>query len=428
MRTAWRIGMSVALGAGLCCAQGRDLGAMMRERREAVAVSRLKTDDRIAYYQKRLKDKPDSAPDKLGLAAAYVQKMRESTDFGYLERASQLVDQVLKADGANYEAQRQRSEIEMHRHQFPQVAEHAAALTQQRPSDPYNWGLLGDALMERGDYPGAKKAYERMVELRPDLFSYNRIAYYHFVMGDGDQGLTLMSKAVQAGSPSPENTAWCLVEMGDMFFKTGRLTGAAQAYQAALTSFPGYHKAYFGLARLQAAKGQAKEAIESAKKAQAVVPMPEYAALLAELYRETGDQEQVKKQQALVDVTQKMGAAGGEKANRLIATIYADQNRNLDTAYQLAKSEFAVRNDVYSYDALAWVLYRQKKFDEAQRASEKALAFKTPEPLFYLHAGLIAEAMGRKAEAKQHLERWQALNPKYDLALAAQAESLLKQL
>ena len=92
-------------------------------------------------------------------------------------------------------------------------------------------------------------------------------------------------------------------------------------------------------------------------------------------------------------------AANGEKANRTLALILADNGRNLTRALDLARAEFDVRNDLYSWDALGWVLYKSKQFAEAAKASEKALAQNTPEPAFYFHAGMIAEANGDNGES-----------------------------
>ncbi len=70
---------------------------------------------------------------------------------------------------------------------------------------------------------------------------------------------------------------------------------------------------------------------------------------------------------------------------------FADQERHLDRALELAQNELNFRRDVYSYDALAWVLYKSKRFAEARVAMQKALAQKTPEPMFERHAKLILE-------------------------------------
>ena len=74
---------------------------------------------------------------------------------------------MISADSQNYEALRLRSEIELERHHFKQVAEYSRQLMNISPNDPWNWGTLGDALVEMGDYDGAAEAYQKMVSLRP---------------------------------------------------------------------------------------------------------------------------------------------------------------------------------------------------------------------------------------------------------------------
>jgi Flp pilus assembly protein TadD len=70
-----------------------------------------------------------------------------------------------------------------------------------------------------------------------------------------------------------------------------------------------------------------------------------------------------------------------------------------------------VRGDIYTYDALAWALYKNKQYAEAEEAMKKAMQFKTPEPAFYYHAGLIDSALGKKDEARKMLRKALELNP-----------------
>ena len=111
-----------------------------------------------------------------------------------------------------------------------------------------------------------------------------------------------------------------------------------------------------------------------------------------------------------------------------MALIYTDNGRNLKRALELAHAEFDVRNDVYSWDALSWVLYKNRQFAEAAKASEKALAQHTPEPGFYFHAGIIAEANGDKSRAKTLLAKALALNPEFDPRNAPIAKAALERL
>jgi len=405
----------------------RLLGAL-QDRALADHASALKTDERIALYETLVATKAENLHYQNLLATAYIQKMRETTDFAYVDRAERLINQVLSSEGNNYEALRLRSEIQLERHQFAQVAEYSRDMIRIAPDDSWNWGTLGDALMELGDYDHAADAYQKMVTLKPNLASYNRASYYRFVLGDAPGAVAVMKQAIAAGSSSSENTAWCLVDLGSLLFKTGQVDLAGQAYRTALATFRGYYPAYAGLGRLAAAQGNYSEAIEHYKRAQAAVPFPEYAAALADLFERTGNKDAATKQRDLIDVIDKMARAGNEKTNRNLALVYADQDRRLDRALELAQGELKVRGDVYTYDALAWSLYKNGKYEEAEQAAFKALKWGTPEPAFHYHAGMIAKARGKKEDAAKHLQRALALNPAFDWKQAAVANAALKEL
>ena len=391
-------------------------------------VARMTTDDRIQMYETLANYREQDFHYQNLLAGSFIQKMRETMDPGYLERASKIVQGVLAAEGSNYEALRLRSEIELERHDFTKVAEYSRELTATSPDDPWNWGTLGDSLMELGQYDKAADAYQRMVSLRPDLSSYNRASYYRFVAGDAAGAIEVMKKAIAAGSRSLENVAWCYVDIGNLYFKTGSLKDAESAYRSALQSFPGYYPAHAGLGRVYAARGKIAEAIDSYIRAQSAVPLVEYAGALEDLYTLAGKTADARRQGEMVDMIDRMEQAGGLNANRNLAMLYADHDRKPDRALELIRAELAGRRDIYTYDALAWVLYKNKRYTEADKAKEKALELGTPEPAFYYHAGMIERALGRTDQSRKHLERALELNPRFDPKQVPLAEAALKEI
>jgi tetratricopeptide (TPR) repeat protein len=358
-------------------------------------MDQLPTDERIAQCQKAVAADPGNPAALDELASAYLQKLRETTDFGYLDRAEKLVAQVLTRHPDDFEALILSSQIELNRHHFGKVVENTARLVTTAPGDARLWGMMGDASMEIGDYQRAASAYEQMLKLRPGLSSYNRVAWYRFVTGDAEGAIYAMRQAVHVASATPENLAWCLVDLGNLYFKTGKLTEAEANYNAALQTFPRYHPAFAGLGRVEAARHQTGEAIANYLRAQAIVPLPEYAGALRDLYLEQGKPAEARKQEALLDVVDKLARANFENTDRNLAIVLADERRHLDRALELAQNELAFRRDVYTYDALAWVLYQLKRYPEAQEAMKKALAQNTPEPGFRRHSELITAAPGK---------------------------------
>ncbi|MEP6535849.1 MAG: tetratricopeptide repeat protein [Bryobacteraceae bacterium] len=387
----------------------------------------ITTDDRIALYEGWVAGDPANVANQTLLAGAYLQKTRETTDFSYLDKASKIVDRILLTK-KDYEALRLRNLIELNRHHFSKVIEYAAEMTRANPSDPQTWGSLGDALMESGQYEPARAAFEKMLSLRPNLFSYNRMAYLRFLNGDVDGGIAMMTDAVKAGARYPENKSWCLVELGNMYFKTGRREEAERAYREAIELFPSSHAAHAALGAVQAAKGSLPQAIASYKRAQAITPMVQYAGVLHDLYAASGNKIEARRQAEMVDLVARLEEAANQKANRTLSLIYANQERNLAKSLELAEADLQVRQDVFTYDAYAWALLKNKRYDEAWKASEKAMALGTPEAMFFYHAGMIANARADKAASKQLLEKALKLNDGFDIRQAGVARQALSAL
>jgi tetratricopeptide (TPR) repeat protein len=405
-------------------AQGQETAATRYRNAQA---QHLSADERIAYYEKLLKQSPNDPKAETALASAFIQKLRETTDFAHLNRAATLVERIVKADPRSYDGIRLSAEIETHRHNFSKAADLARELTERNPSDAGSFGILGDSLMEMGRYDEAGDAYQRMLEIGPNLTSYNRVAYQKFVTGNSNEAVSWMSLAVKAGSAVPENRAWCLVEFGDMLFKIGRPEDARSAYKQALEALPGYHRALASQAKQYAAEGRFDQALQNYQRAQSVIPLPEYVAASAILYEKLGQKTQADQQRKVIDVIDKLGRVNGEKGNRMLALVYADENRNLDRALELVKAELENRKDVYTYDALSWVLFRSGRQKEAEEASTKALALHTPDPMLLYHGGVIAMAVGKREQGAALLRQALALNPTFSYPQAEDAKQKLSQ-
>ena len=87
------------------------LGDLLSERALYEATARLNTDDRLAMFETLARTKPDDAHYQNQMATTFLQKMRETTDPDYLNRASKIIENVLSGDARNYEALRLRSAI-----------------------------------------------------------------------------------------------------------------------------------------------------------------------------------------------------------------------------------------------------------------------------------------------------------------------------
>ncbi|MDC4223588.1 MAG: tetratricopeptide repeat protein [Candidatus Manganitrophus sp.] len=387
--------------------------------------SALTTDQKIALLEKQIIKAPPSIPVRNRLAWAYIQKGRETGDVAYFTRAERLLEKSLAQTEANGEVLGLRAWVALFKHEFKEAAVWGEKARAAQPKVSFHYGILSDAYLEMGDYPRAIEAAQTMIDLNPDQGSFSRAAHLRSLHGDPEGAIELWQKAIHAGAPAAENTAWCQVELGDEFFNIGRLKEAERAYQEALKTFPGYHRAAAGLARLRTAAGKEAEAITLYQQAIESIPYPHYFASLGDLYSKRGKTEEARKQYALVEQIAKLDQVNQVLYNRDLALFYADHDRNLEEALRLIEREAAVRKDIYTYDALGWLYYKSQRYSEADRAIMEALRLGTKDPRLLYHAGMIARAAGKEKKAKRLLNQALALNPHFHPAYAQNAQQTL---
>lgn len=371
-------------------------------------------DQRVIAAQMMIDRVPSDARGYNLLAAAFMQKARETGDFGFNAKAEEALARSVKAEPDNYDALKLRAKLLLTFHRFTEAYEVSLQAKNVNPRDHDVYGAMTDALVELGDYPKAVEAAQMMVDLRPDTASYSRVSYLRQLHGDTKGAIEAMRVAAQAASPQdPESVAWCLVQLGDALINDGQMADGERELDRALFTFPDYHLALAAKAHARLSAGDTGKAVEFYRRAIERVPLPEYAIALGDLYTKLGQTEEAKRQYALVEFVERAGA-NNNTYSRQLALFWADHDMRLDDALAAAERERAMRKDIYTADALAWCLYKKGRLTEAKTAIDEALRLGTRDARLLYHAGMISNGLGDRRAAAKSLKEALKINPSFD--------------
>jgi len=375
----------------------------------------------VRFLEDRVKNDPDDLVALNKLANYYLQLYRETYDVKYLSLALRSARASLNVLGAdqNLGGLDVLAQAEYATHDFIAARDHAKELTEYQSQKSAGYLVMGDALLELGDYDQATRAYARIDELdHGTVASETRLGRLAMLRGDVPTAQRHFENALAqeqaALVPITESLAWCHWQLGEVAFQAGDNVAAERHYRDALTVQPSYVRALASLGRVRAALGDRAGAIEQYEHAMRVVPDPAFAAALGDLYKLAGRNRDAARQYALVEQIAKLNEFNGALYNRQLALFYADHDLKPNEAYANAAKEYAVRRDVYGADAFAWCALKAGKIAEAQTAIKEALRLGTRDARLFYHAGLVAKAAGDRVAAHDYLEKALTLNPKFD--------------
>ncbi|MEK6280472.1 MAG: tetratricopeptide repeat protein [Acidobacteriota bacterium] len=375
----------------------------------------------VAFLEDRVKSDPDDIVALNKLSTYYVQLHRETDDVEYLDhalRSAQSSLRVLPAD-QNLGGLRALAQAEYETHNFIAAGDHAQELTEYEPRRSYGFQLLGDVLLELGDYDKAAAAYKKMADLDAgSVATETRLARLALLLGESAEAhrryLSALAQAESASTPSAETIAWCNWQLGEVARATGQQHPALHFYRGALAAFPDYPQAVASLALLRASQGGLNEAITSFEKIVGERPDPVDAAALGDLYKLKGRDSEAENQYIAAERLSQQSQLYSALYNRHLVLFWADHDLKIEEAYARAKKEYETRRDIYGADALAWIALKAGKLDEAQTAIKAALRLGTEDARLFYHAGMIARARGDRTAAEEFLRRALKLNPHFD--------------
>jgi tetratricopeptide (TPR) repeat protein len=393
------------------------------------AVARRSTaDEAIARWTTRTGAAPSDAGAWTSLGDAFMQKARETADPSYYRRAETAYRKALGAASEHADALVGVAWVKGALHEFEQSIEWARRALAVDSRHHGAHGLLGDAALELGDYDAALEHYQAMLDVRPDLASYSRGAQVLWVTGDMRKAVWMMQKAVNAGAPYGENTAWASAQLALMLWSQGALLPAEGVLGAALERAPGNHHLLAAMARVKTARKDHAAAIDYYRRAITVVPHAETVAALGDVYAAVGQLDDAEKQYALVEAIDRLNRASGVRTDLQMARFHADRDRNIPRAVQDAEAAFRTLKNVHAADTLAWCYYKAGRYEDARRAIRKALAQRTPDAEILFHAGMIHARLGDRGAAQRYLYQALSLNPSFHPVHATTASAMLDQL
>jgi tetratricopeptide (TPR) repeat protein len=353
----------------------------------------------IQTVQCHVREAPEPRSFLEQLGWLYVAKARASYDPGYYKLAEHCALALEVTDPKSPEALLLRGHVLISFHRFAEAEAIANELIGQRTL-AFDHGLLGDALMEQGRLTQAVAAYQRMIDLRPDLQSYSRVANMRWLKGDLDGAIDVARLAARASSPlDRESRSWSLTRLALYYFQAGSLADAKAACDSALSFSPDYPAALLLQSRMLLAADRSGEAVAPAQRAVERNPLPEFQWALADTLRTAGRADEAAKVEATLKRT------GAQNDARTFALFLATRGEQTELAVQLAERELKDRTDIFTYDALAWALTAAGRPDEAWPRMEKALAEGTVDARLFTHAGVLAAKLGRTAEAESWLAK-----------------------
>jgi tetratricopeptide (TPR) repeat protein len=394
------------------------------------------TQQTIHFLENRIKSDPEDFIADNKLASYYLQRVRETGDLTYLKLASQASRASLSTMPAehNVGGLTALAQTEFTSHEFAASRDHAKRLAEMEPDKSYPQQILGDALLELGEYDEAAAAFWKMERMGSfqgltRVATEQREARLAMLHGDTATALNHMQNATALALAMPvpprETVAWCRWQLGELAFSRGDYAAAEQHDRDALTTFPDYYRALASLGRVRAARGDVAGGIEQYEQAVRLLPDPSFVAALGDLYELAGRHKEAAEQYALVEAIARLIKASGNLYNRQQALFQADHDMHRQEAYANAAKEYSVRKDIYGADAVAWTALKAGKLPEAQTAIKDALRLGTQDAKLFYHAGMIARAAGDKASAVEDLERALTLSPQFDPMQASAARDML---
>ncbi|MDP9183077.1 MAG: tetratricopeptide repeat protein, partial [Actinomycetota bacterium] len=293
------------------------------------------------------------------------------------------------------------------------------------------YGALADALVQLGRYDESSAAVERLNRLRPGVPAFTRASYDRELHGDIAGARMALEQALRL-AVNPADQAFVQTYLGELALNYQGAYGGSPStalghFDAGLRLAPRDPGLRGGRARALFALGRTSEALAEYKELVSAVAQPQYVLEYAELLDREGRDADARDQYALFRTEEQLFRTSGVQLD-VEATLFEADHGSPADALVAARQGWSSRPFLEMVDAYAWALYRNHRYAEALRFSDRALVTGWPNALVRFHRGMIEKAMGRDAAAQHDLQTALRINPRFHPLHAPEATAALAQL
>lgn len=380
-------------------------------------------DRQIEVFEARVASDPSILDLRL-LGGLYLDEARATGSLDSYLQAEEALNRAIVQYPGDVTSNAMLAGVMVSLHDFDGAIDLTDQILAAHPESFAALAVSGDAHLAVGNYETAEARYEQIIDVAAEdpsvLIRRSELAR---LRGDSADALAL---AEMAADVIPlfraREAAFYNAFAAQMAFDVGDLDEAEERARLAFDLDPDSPAVSAGLARVLAAIGDTDRAIELYVRSVDAVPNPTYLAELGDLHALAGDDEAATRRYDTVEVIAQLNA---DVYDRQLAVFYADHDRNLEEALDITSVTIERRHDIAGYDAHAWALYVNGRYDEAREASDQALSLGTRSASILYHAGLISAALGDDARATGELEAAFAINPAWSPLQVEHARAIL---
>jgi tetratricopeptide (TPR) repeat protein len=347
-----------------------------------------------------LAQKPDDENLRFGLAVLEERA-------GSPAQAIATYEEIVRRDGLGGKAIAARDRIagiEASQGQYPLALQTITEVLKVSPTDDNALMLRADIALRRHDPATAIGDLRAVLRDEPDSLPLERLLVRAYT-AKGDMALAEATlRSAMSAHPTDVPTR---LDLAALLAQTRRADQAAALLQATADQTPDDARPLVALARLDAGRGDDRDAFEAYEEASKLAPsVPQLTVEVASFEEKAGHvREAMGHYQALYESTSAPPLARQLAANNLamLLVTYRKDRASLERARDLT-SDFATSQVTSFLDTYGWVRYRCGDYAAALPALQHAAAQSPHSQIFRFHLGMTELSLGERARAREDLE------------------------
>ena len=393
----------------------------------------VRIEQEIAFYQQRVRQRPEAAIDQASLAMSYLRMARMTGEGNWYLLADQAAQVSLaKLPYNNSEALAALARIAEARHDFAG----ALKLAEQLPNPREAIAIQATAYLAMGNLPAASSAVDTLVNSTLSTTSFTLQGLVRIAQGKDQEGIESFQQAIAIEEPGDlSSSAQVRTLLARFYYERGDLERAEALNHEALRLLPNSPQAKLNLAQLEIRRGRYGVAdrlyadVQAAAQGNPTLYDPLVLRGQAKINLLQGDRAGAEQRWSEAENLLRQSFIGSNTGSfghrRDLARLLLERGdeRDIPEAIALMETELQIRRSADTLDTYAGALARAHRWQEAQTAIQAAIAQGVHSAGIFDRAGTIEQALGNQAEAERYFERSRQVDPSFDDA-ARQASGL----